>query len=41
MQQYTSPHGMTEGQKPKISKESGPKTDIIYQWKEREREVLD
>ena len=33
-------HGMTEFQKRKINKESGPKKDII-RVKEREREVLD
>ena len=32
-------HGMTEGQKKKIKKESGPKKDIIT-VKEQEREVL-
>ena len=33
-------HGMTEGQRRKINKESGPKKDIIS-VKEREKEVLD
>ena len=33
-------HGMTEGQRRKINKESGPKKNIIS-VKEREREVLD
>ena len=33
-------HGMTEGERRKINKESGPKKDIIS-VKEREKEVLD
>ena len=33
-------HGMTEGQKRKINKDSGPKNNIIS-MKEREREVLE
>ena len=34
-----SAHGMTEGQRRKINKESGPKKNMIY-VKEREQEVL-
>ena len=37
---FNTAHGMTEGQRRKISKESGPKKDIILVT-EREKEVLD
>ena len=37
---FTAAHGMTEGEKRKINRETGPKKDIIS-VAERERQVLE